>query len=566
MQQPNALFPDQPFVFDALNLNRSSSAARLFRPPSTGQHTLARALRDRELGVIGPRSFHLRLYNSLVPNHTYQAVRHLPHVYPIRFTPCGRYFVTISENKADLVLYRVEGGDVRKNWPPNSRTTFASVEELRSERASCDFNRFFSLEYAVPLVNIGETLVAVFCLTSKSSRFLILASFSRPDAEAQNNNNNINNNNDNNQAQDLPAMRMCPIIERFTLYLVEVETGRVFDRFTLEKDFVQLERRGGIHQHGNFLCILALRSQNVYILRIQESMGRFVQERCVGAECNEDDKAQIAPFVATGQRPAGAGGMGGNNIDVDIDSETGLGNGKRRNAPYSGIMQRLLVYVFREYVRRGNAHKFFSVVANIYSLLLILRAQLIDDDHLLLELGPEEDAGREEVTAPHFFLVYCLSSTRIVRLFQDTSLDLLRIYERYHDFFYDSPLCAATEWRPPSADLIDSFASRSSRSDLTRRIRRALSSLPVRSSSTSPSPYLDRHLYSYDVERGSTSIPIKFTSVRTGVVRFRLRIATLPNAEEQEPATLLFHPTLPFAVSVLSMGVFLNLNIHTIGH
>ncbi len=543
--------PSRRLLFEDVVQALSSDSLTKFHASS--KCSVSRAVRRRELGDTA--EFRTQLYNSVAPNHTFEQVRDLPNALPVRFTPCGRFLVTICHNHADLALYQLEGGDLRSNWPKSfSQADSVSSDartDLRNETDSCSFSRFFSHYYTVPVAHQGETLISDFCLASARGRFLILAAFSRGadndggDAAgppAQNPNLNTN-------PTPLPAVRSCPVLEHFTLYLVEVETGQVYDRFIMENDFVQLEANRGIHIFQDMLCILSLRNQTLNILRIQESMGRFVHERAIGSVCNGDDEAEIAR-MATPQDP-----------DASGDVECGLGNGKRRDAPFCGLMQRLLAYVYREFARRGNASKFFHVVAQ-YSMLLMLRAQLLHDDYVLIELGPEEDAGRIGSGGwPHFYLVYCLSKSEVVRLFQDRSLTLLHIFERYHDLFYDSPESAAAAWRPPPTEA---RTLRGSRSDIARRAQRALVHLPVRSVSNTPSPYLDRSLYSYDMTRVSMTSHqntlhdfIKFTSVRTGLVRFRLGFGMAIPASN---VRLILHPSLPFALSV-TIG---HMNLHTV--
>lgn len=524
-----------------------TESAPLFR--ERGHINLAKALRERELGRTA--KFRTGLYNGIVPNRTCENVRGLPHVFPLRFTACGRFLVAIARNHVDLVLFRLEGGGRRANWPKARET-----RRGERENESCEFARFFSTQYTVPIANTREVLFAEFCLSSARGRFLILASFvaapQDDDADAE-----------QPPPADgrLPGLRECPVLERFTLHLVEVETGRVYDRFVLENDFVQLEGHPGVDIRANMLCVLSLRFQTLHVLRVQESIGRFVQECAVGNACHPDDDAMLA---RVGAGPVDA------NEDDNGDVESGLGNGRRRNSPYSGLMQRLLTYVFRSYSCKGNRRKFFEAVGK-YSPLVMLRAQLLDNDHVLVLLGGDPS---DNATAGRFFIVYCLSRSTILHLYEDSSVALLRIFEHFRDMFYADPMVAAAD-----RHRLVSFSDAVSRSDASSRAREALSALPLRPLMTSASPYLDRTLFSYELERNLSTHAQSgncFTSRQSGAVRFRVGARTrsriggvnalleiVAHADRADTKTsYLFHPSLPFVVSVVSAGVSRQIAFH----
>lgn len=551
--------------------------------------------------------FYDSVYTSLVPSNTFVCVTGIPNATIQRFTPCGRFLVTFSNNQTDVGVYRLEGGGRRINSEiqflnafKHPRRTFSNQGALiaqvdvptaiRSvpeddwfcydiiERHTCHFSRFFSLVYSSQIAYPGETLARDFCLVSQRGRFLILASFlqtQQQDGEPL-----------QEPADVVPALRTCPVLDRFVLHLVEAETGRVYDRFTLENDFVRLDSHPGVHMLRNQICVLSLRHQTLHILRVQEAVGRFVVEREIGPMCNADDQLEIArvhgsPVPEAPDAP---------------DSETGLGNGKRGRGFYTGLMQRLLTYIFRRYQREGNERVYFQFVAQ-YSMLVMLKAQLLDDDHLLILLGSDE-CGKawDFANQTCFFVVYCMSSTRIVNLFDNKSVALLQIFESHHDMFFADAMVAAAERRNRVASTISGQlrSQRGRRSDAHRKVRRALSLIPVRPHMRNASPYLDRRLYSYDLDRMDSTrgsrTTVKFTSVQTRGIRFRLtpgapvlsehlrangapmeQVAMQAAMESMDAATakpaFLFHPMYPFVISTVSSGGITKcMSFHVIGH
>lgn len=540
---------------------------------------------------------------------------------------------------------------------PNPRAARnARTRQSEAERYSCSFSRFFTKLYEVPIALNEETLAPEFCLATPTARYLILASYLPREA-------------DNNELighlpqlpvidEPSPAVSSTHVLERFTLHLLNVETGMVEDRFTLTNDFVELDGHSGVHMHGDVLCVLSIRYQVLHIIKVQENLGRFVHECQIGRMCRVDDDLEIArareaenayqrrkreeerkrafssavgpapqaeqlhfeshrgpskrprKSAAVGEEAALGDGVGVPGLPgggASPPRETGLGRGKLKSGFYTGLMQRLLVYVYRRYYNEGNESFFYRVVGQ-YSLLVMLKAQFLDEDHLLIRLGSPERGGKaSDVTnTTCFFVVYCISTTSILNLFENKSTEFLSVYERFRDVFIGDPAVSAT--LPPvqnnGDDLTtsrvrtrrvenssrrngstwphrDSASPRDGRSS-SKRVRTELSALPVSCQMRNVSPYLDRGIFSYDIHR----IPaldgtrpqclkdldtVKFVSVRSGALRFKLspgdrssdggrrsRRSTGTEGGRQghghlsrkRKALYLFHPHYPFVISM----------------
>lgn len=607
---------------------------------------MLRALRAREAtGAYGALEVAARV--ALVPSSTFVNVRAVPHVALRRFTPCGRFLIAMSRNQRDVVVYRFESGGVRRGAPseffeeapwhdrerrtaPDSRALLASLplpvpsNAPRTPRVgarySCHFARFFTELFVVEIARGSELMVREFCLVTAKGRYLILASFQAGQAPAA--------------APEplplnapLPAVASVPVLESFTLHLFDLETGRVADRFTLTDDYVQLDGHAGVHMYQDMLCVLSIRYQVLHFLRIQENLGRFTREACIGTMCRPDDDLEIArardteaAFKAQLSRFSPAAGAGDVPeppppepvVPSRTDSETGLGNGKLQSGFYTGLMQRLLVHVFRQYHREGNSLSFFRVIGQ-YSMLVMLKAQFLDGDHLLIRLGSQEGSGKALDPAAHtcFFLVYCISTTRIVNVYENRSTELLNIYEKYRDFFITDAAVSATLPPVSSGRVATNVGGRGASSHargassharganrasanraglgpgpaLSQRTRSALAVLPVSSQSRNVSVYLDRSIFSYDSDKlpaldGTRPMSlrelscIKFTSVRSGALRFKLTpgipiggtdggggaggdegeyegvLAAHGAGNGRKKALFLFHPILPFVISM----------------
>jgi hypothetical protein len=291
--------------------------------------------------------------------------------------------------------------------------------------------------------------------------------------------------------------------------------------------------------------------------------------------------------------------------------ETGLGGGKSPRGFFTGLMQRLLVYVFHQHRLERNLRFFFRVVGQ-YSMLVMLKAQLLDDNHLLIRLGSLEREGTTPDPAKNtcFFVVYCISTTHIVSLYENRSPELVELYETHRDLFIADPAVSAT--LPPvrpsprgpmptlrtdaltrrpmyggTAALISDVSASVAETGMTpshRRARGILAGLPVSSQSRNVSVYLDRRLFSYTDDRnsaldGSRAISmrelqaIKFIATGGGL-RFKLTPGIPGGDGVSDPGTggsssgrrktlFLFHPVYPFVISMqTSSNAPMHINFH----
>ncbi|CDF35517.1 unnamed protein product [Chondrus crispus] len=522
--------------------------------------------------------------------------------------------------------------------PRPTRNRNSRTRQSDAERYSCTFSRFFTKLYEVPVALNAETLAPEFCLATPTARYLILASYLPRETD----------NDPNMPALQLPIVGEPPpavastrVLERFTLHLLNVESGVVEDRFTLENDFVDLDGHAGVHMRGDILCVLSIRHQVLHIIKVQENLGRFVYECQIGAMCRSDDELEIArareaensyqrkqreeerkrsfssmvgsssqiqnsrlsslpdASMRSKKLPSshpGEGVAGGNAAGLAAPhsegatppKETGLGSGKLKSGFYTGLMQRLLVYVYRRYHSEGNQSLFYRVVGQ-YSLLVMLKAQFLDEDHLLIRLGSLERGGKisDVATTTCFFVVYCISTTTILNLFENRSTELLSTYQRFRDAFIGDPAVSATLPRVHIENDRAWFSTgsahpRNGRSSSSKRVRAELAALPMSCQMRNVSPYLDRGIFSYDIHRIAAldgTRPqclkdldtVKFISVRTGALRFKLspgyrsgdggrrsrrhvgaeggRHSHSPVSRKRK-ALYLFHPHYPFVISM----------------
>lgn len=484
---------------------------------------------------------------------------------------------------------------------------------------SCEFSRFFTLVSTTTIATGAEVLVPDFCLAS--AKHIILASVIAPTAGEDG---------VANLHGPPPAVAGVRVVfDRITFHLVDTETGQVRDKYVLRDDFVVLEGHAGVHMLGDLLCVLSIRHQTLHLLRVHDATGRLMFVSRIGAFCDPDDEFEIARYreselraarsaqchgsdslaggsgtagmsarrgsstAVEGNRSVADGDVGHGGLDDRDDGvapqpgvvETGLGNGKSPSGFYSGLMHRLLVYVYRKHLRENNERLFFRVIGQ-YSMLVMKKAQMLDDDHLLIRLGSSGMLDPRSSTC--FLLVYCVSSGRVVNLFENRNVELLKLYEHNNDLFTADPAVAAMLAPLRSSSNGQGVPGNAASSDLNRetpsrprshagrartqaRTREILAELPMSSQDRNASVYLNRRLFSYPMDRlpaldGSRAMSmrelqaIKFTSVGRGNLRFKL-FPGLPNGETapdgsggprrgRRKVLFLFHPTLPFVISM----------------
>eukprot|EP00850_Spirogloea_muscicola_P009983 SM000057S18413 [mRNA] locus=s57:437159:441728:- [translate_table: standard] len=295
--------------------------------------------------------------------------------------------------------------------------------------------------------------------------------------------------------------------------------------------------------------------------------------------------------AAAGRR-AGADGRGGQDEDgsggaanaaATADGASRRGAGGRDGQTFvTGIKQRLLSYIFRgiweqdsDPLMRSQRLKRFYYHFQHYSDLAMWKVQFLDRYHLLIKFGSADGVVLRSSNTSHqnaFFAVYNLDTTQMLGFYQNSSEELLTVFERFCDHFRASPsyplvLSYITSYsnNPYAREHLHkqraaSFTNKSG--SLSQIVKRTLASLPFSAQSHSPSPYFDQSMFQFDEKlissmdkhRPCMEHPIKFISRRRpNVLLFKIQPGLeggVQDARMKRVAAYFFHPTLPFAISV----------------
>mmetsp|Transcript_13226 Transcript_13226/g.40656 ORF Transcript_13226/g.40656 Transcript_13226/m.40656 type:complete len:557 (+) Transcript_13226:132-1802(+) len=507
------------------------------------------------------RRFEKLVYLTIVPNRTAFNVREVPAASIRRFTPDGRYMMSFATNRRDIILYCVDRVAPDRISTRNDRETHGFYE----------FAEFFPYSKTIKVANDNEELLE-FCLCSSSSQYGVFI-LRQMDA---------NNERDVNERQ--PSITPCI----FTV--VNLHGGVVIDRRVLEDGLAIIERNLAVHMFENRLAIVSSKFQVTHIMDLREEDGSLHEVLRIGPYVNNDDEIEVLRvksreenFVRNQREHIFPKfGMGsskdqGKKPEDDIlqsfqaISDESLRERRAANteisdgqALFTGFRQKLLVQSFKSSKESGFLGPSFMSVLMKNSRMSILKVQLLDDNHLLMLLGPSNFVSGTAYNNCSF-VVYSLNEREILGTYAFNSCALARIYEN------NAILFEVTSAGPDAAEDIarskllplGEAPPNISRVKARERAAKLLRYLPVSAQKRNWSPYFDRSIYQYDVTKlefldGSQRLylrpheeptPVKFLAKDTQKLSFRLKIVRgRQNPSSARFSGFLFHPHLPLCL------------------
>uniref|UniRef100_A0A9L0S6L6 DET1 partner of COP1 E3 ubiquitin ligase n=1 Tax=Equus caballus TaxID=9796 RepID=A0A9L0S6L6_HORSE len=282
-------------------------------------------------------------------------------------------------------------------------------------------------------------------------------------------------------------------LEDYSLHIIDLHTGRLCDTRTFKCDKVVLSHNQGLYLYKNILAILSVQQQTIHVFQVTPE-GTFIDVRTIGRFCYEDDLLTVSAVFPEVQR----------------DSQTGMAN-PFRDPFINSLKHRLLVYLWRRAEQDGSAmakRRFFQYFDQLRQLRM-WKMQLLDENHLFIKYT-SEDVVTLRVTDPSqasFFVVYNMVTTEVIAVFENTSDELLELFENFCDLFRNATLHSEVQF--PCSASSNNFARQIQRrfkdtivnakyGGHTEAVRRLLGQLPISAQSYSGSPYLDLSLFSYD--------------------------------------------------------------------
>ncbi|XP_022191150.1 DET1 homolog [Nilaparvata lugens] len=503
------------------------------------------------------RSFHLNVF----PNFTIINVEKPP-CFLRKFSPDGHYFVAFSSDQTSLEIYEYQGSSAAADLIHECQGDYIGNknDEWSEFVRNQVFSRFFKPKFTVNVAQSGEQLNRECSLFTDDGRYVIVGSAAYIPEDLRPHFYEVYTNN-----EAVTPNPRSPL-EDYSLYIVDLHCGKLCDTRELKVDKIFLSHNQGIYLYGDTLAVLSVQHQTIHIFQIIDGM--FIDVRKIGRFCFEDDDFLISNVISCGRnyRPF-------------------------REEAISSLKHRLLVFLYRRAKQicdeTGDPleiRKFCQYFDQLASLRM-WKMQLLDESHLLLKYACEDVVtlkATEPNSQPCFFVVYNMLTAQVLAVFENTSEDLLHIFENFCDNFRNARLSQESKLTcSPSNNLYARLAQQRFKQTIvsarfgghTEATKRMLAQLPISAQSYTSSPYLDLSLFSYDdkwvsvMERPKAcgEHPIRFYGRNSGLLKFRISAGLLGRSAPPAARRLVaftFHPTDPFAISVQRTNADYIVNFH----
>lgn len=359
-----------------------------------------------------------RLYTNVFPNFTVVNVEKPP-CFLRKFSPDGKYFIAFSSDQTSIEIYSFQGSSAAEDLLQDVRGDFTAMgtdpESIKIR--GCLFERFFKLRYVTHVAKHGEHLNRECSLFTDDGSFVIVGSAMYiPEEpyplfwEVYRNNESVSPN------QKSP-------LEDYSLHLVELETGRLCDTRHFKCDKIFLSHNQGLYLYKDTLAVLSVQQQTIHIFHVTSS-GSFIDVRSIGRFCYEDD--QLFYHMGLDKKP---GQMHRPYYDMTLNS----------------LKHRLMVFLYRHAVKEGTpyAKRKFYQYFDQFKALRMWKMQLLDENHLLIKYASEEVVTLklpDPNSQPSFFVVYNMVTTEVLAVYENTSEQLLELFENFCDLFRNAML------------------------------------------------------------------------------------------------------------------------------
>ncbi|XP_054160783.1 DET1 homolog [Oppia nitens] len=527
------------------------------------------------IGRHGLRSLH----QNIVPNFTIVNIEK-PNCFLRKFTPDGRHLLAFSADQTCIEIYQYMGpsaaSHLLKDIPSAQEFTTNGSDEKSQRLKSKVFETLFKLKNVVNVTTNGEQLNRECSLFTDDSRFVIVCSAALVGEESPPVYFDIYRNN-----ESVSPSQRSPL-EDYSLHLIDIINGRVCDKRVFKTDKIILSHNQGIYLYRNTLAVLSVQHQTIHVFQISKE-GQFIDAKSIGRFCYEDDEFLVSS-AATRERSASTGSRHHHHQSNIIRPF--------REVTLNSLKHRLMVFLYRkahlESQLNGNNLPLRRFYQNFdqFCALRIWKMQLLDENHLLLKYASEEVITlrlSDLNSPPSLFVVYNINTSCVISVFENTSEELLQLFESFCDLFRNCSLQSSQQLIcSPSNNIHSRLLQQRFKQTIvnarnggqTEAVRRLLAQLPISAQSFTCSPYLDLSLFSYDDKwitlmerpRSCGDHPIRFYARDSGILRFKIftglqnHRTTVSTARRLVAFTL--HPTDPLLISVQRINAEYVVNLH----
>ncbi|XP_014786466.1 DET1 homolog [Octopus bimaculoides] len=500
-------------------------------------------------------------YTNVFPNFTIVNVEKPP-CFLRKFSPDGHYFIAFSATQTSLEIYEFNGpaaaSDLLRHF--NGDHTPSVYDNRLHYLHSKLFERFFTQKQVTVVATNGEHLNRECSLFTDDGKYVIVGSAIFVPEDPYPFFFDVYRNN-----ESVPPNPRCPL-EDYCLHIVELETGLLCDTRQFKCDKIFLSHNQGLYLYKNTLAVLSVQHQTIHIFQITKD-GHFVDVRSIGRFCFDDDESIL---------------------HLGLDSKTQVHQIRpMTETTINSLKHRLLVFLYERAKRMDSIYelrKFYQYFDQFKSLRM-WKMQLIDSEHLLIKYASEEVVTlrvSDPNSQPSFFVVYNMITTEVLAVYENTSENLLELFENFCDVFRNAMLhsdmqftCSASsniyarqmQHRFKQTIINAKFGGH------TEAVKRLLAQLPISAQSFSSSPYLDLALFSYDekwvsmMERPKAcgDHPIRFYARDSGLLKFKIYAGLQgrnPPPTARRLVAFTFHPYEPFAISIQRTNAEYVVNFH----
>ncbi|KAL3281566.1 hypothetical protein HHI36_004774 [Cryptolaemus montrouzieri] len=495
-----------------------------------------------------------QFYQNIFPNFTVINVEKPP-CFLRKFSPDGKYCIAFSADQTYLEIYAYQGAAAASDLLQYVNEKKDSKRRL--EIKSQIFGRFFKLKYTICLSQGSEQLNRECSLFTEDGRYVIIGSASFIPEEIRPHFYEIYTNN------EAVTPNLKSPLEDYTLHLVDLQTGKLCDTRQFKVDKIYLSHNQGLYLYKDTLAVLSVQHQSIHIFQILDGM--FVNIKKIGRFCFEDDHYKYSS-VYPNERAF---------------KENCINSLKHRVLAFLFLRAKSLSHESDDPTELRRFYHFFDN----FNSLRMWKMQLLDENHLLIKYASEDVVTLRVTDAnnqPSFIVVFNILESKVMALYENTSKDLLRLFEDFCDCFRNVNIYTKTKFTcSPSNNLYAKILQQRFKQTIinakfggkVEATKRLLAQLPISAQSYSSSPYLDLSLFSYDdkwvsvLERPKAcgEHPIRFYARDSGFLKFRIYAGamgrtTTPSARRLVAFT--FHPTDPFAISVQRTNSEYIVNFH----
>ena len=327
-------------------------------------------------------------------------------------------------------------------------------------------------------------------------------------------------------------------LDDISFWIVEIKSGTVMDKFTLVNDYVYLTQHSGVSLYKNMIAITSVQTQTIHIMHISAS-GKFIPYLELGWHVRNDDALFLSLHEERQRKWMKMHGPPSSFLNNHLSSSSshdGIGSASTSRLEYieptafgimSQLKQRIMSFLFRKAYHSSfpGAMAHYYLTFDLFLNLIFYRMQFLDDDTILIKYGPIQSIATrtsdQSSSLTCFYVLYSLSSTEVVGVFENGSTDMLALWESYDclrgvsfplDPFHSISTVSNNKYARSNMWKGINGIRKAKNGGHAQSIKRVLTFLPQNPQSYSESPYFDLDLFSYDEKVVSPMERFAFTS------------------------------------------------------